>query len=233
MVEAFVRGIFAGAPDRLEARKLAAHAIGSAWNAERKAVASCTGGEVAIAAYEEALASVGDMAGLGKDVHIRDAKNWLRQQGHLGGAIAIKLGAASSKRISAAHPVATLKRDLRKLKEHVIDVEDKPVETLAKAVIEVQLDSVAECGRDVSTESGGECHGTEDAETLSAVDSCTHVVARSPQPPPPPPPLPPPRSPIDEKLLRQQISQEDVKARRARGRLQDDVLQKARKLLNG
>jgi len=102
VVAQFTRGIYSGAPDYGEARRLVAHVLGSAWHSERKLQGTKCSDNDAVDSLALALDGIARRMGR-TDVDVTAAKQWIRDLGSL--TTASKLGKLSKARNTQAHPL--------------------------------------------------------------------------------------------------------------------------------
>ena len=103
LMASLVKGIYAGAPSQVEARKIAQALAGAAWCAERgRPVASAVSRNDLL---ESTLTALSRVAGCDDKFRIEGAKRWLRDGfGEEGRKIAGRLGKLSKARNSETHP---------------------------------------------------------------------------------------------------------------------------------
>ncbi len=114
LITAMVLGIYAGAPNAAEARRLIHAFLGAVWNSERPKTRRLE--TAATEGLEAVLVAVGRIAQLDHKPNIEDAKTWLRKQGNKGKRLTGRRSKLSKVRNAMAHPGAyQLLRDIEEM----------------------------------------------------------------------------------------------------------------------
>ena len=114
---ALIRGVYAGAPSAVEARRICQALVGSAWSAERGLRSEPALGD-AEHELEQVLACIKAAAAIPGVVKVQQAKAWLRSHGERGHKAASQLSKLSSGRNAQCHQVAAqLITDVAQLRE--------------------------------------------------------------------------------------------------------------------